>query len=724
MVLDPQIHQSNTSDTKKYRKIVSDCAELFIQLARKCDVSKAAVRIKKAKSDFDTQRFSIVLASGKPRVGKTKLICGLLDEPNLLPSEDTTLPFKIRHSSELGLYEQLKDLSNLLERGYDELAVPVSAEPEQLSIASKLVDETTTLKGKLVDETAQTVTLTFTCQLKLPKSPPSTVVTYDDEKKETVGWVESENPNKIVLKKIDGTTVEHDALDIKEIAATNFLGKRKQKYTVRFKPKPGKQSLQKQIDPKDVNSYMTEDDAKYIEIEIDNPFLRENPEVELVETPYFGRLIKDEERAVCLLNARAFLFLVDGVITEEEKEALASLRTITDKIYFVQTKIDLVPDGWKQQRQRNLEIISELTGGPSRDIEYFAVSTKWKEDQDPTKKEKSECSRFPHLLKFLQGKLDITNAEEINKLSIDFLQELKFDTETLILRVGLNTEELLEFEGWFNDTYQPLRTTFEDKSEQIIFETEELITQTFNRWVILKTMETLGDKSAAYLKSNLHNIQRNFILECAKRSQHVLDFFIRRMDELCTETADQMRQPWKNRVESPASKLSMYFVKQLSQNPGAWGETLQSAMYPLLIASGALQTLLTGSAVSGPPGWLVGGAALLAFLLFGASRYFKRQEAQIIEKNKTHDELKQIFQSIMEHVSGEVNQKIKKLIFEYKIEAKRAFEVFEKDAESIISSSSGNPISKSQEMQNLNSQAAKLLEKIDKTLTELEASVQ
>ena len=720
------------SDTDDLRKTVSKYAEGFVNLALRCDVPETAERIERAKSDYDTQTFNLVVTSGKPKVGKSRLICSILNEPNLL-SEDTKTPYKILLPLKLNENELVEDLSNLMEWGYYELTVPVGTEQS-------------TISGKIVSETPETITLQIEKkELVLPKSPPSTIVTFDDE--EIVGWIESGNPpdDKIVLKKVDGTEEEIDTFDIKgPPTVTNFVGKRRQKYTVLFKA--DKQKPEKQIDPGAVDTYVTRDDVASIVLRLHNTFLERHPGIVIVDTPYLGALLDDEDRSLCLLSAHAFLFILDKTMTQEEKENLEILRQITDAIYFVQTKIDKAPQGWKKIRHHNMQIISEVLNVPPRHVKYFSVSTKHKQDADQIdadqidkenkKEELLKKSKFLQLLKFLEGKLGKTD-EEINRQSRDFLKKLKFDAETLLLRVGLINEELSRFENWFKETYEPLKVTLNEESADILRDTEQQMSNVFGshgyRPITLKVMEQFSDMNTKQLRANLNNIQRTCIDVCIQETKDILDFFIERMDQLCNKIAKQMRHPWKGTVESPASKLSIHFVEELSQSLRVWSELLQSSMYPLMIASGALPSLLaaggsgaaaaTGvAAATGPPGWVAIVVAGVALAVWGIARGFKEREARIMQKEKTTGEIKSILEGIVTQASGDVNRALQKLVRTYTREVTKEFESFKKEADEIISSDKGG--SKIQELQIQKSKTETLLKNIGETLGELEVPTQ
>ena len=690
------------------RERVSKYAENFVVLARRCEMPIAAERIEKANRTYDKEHFNLVVTSGKKGVGKSQVICGLVAEPELLP-EDTRTVYKILNYEVFD--EPLEDLADLMGRGYYELTVPVGMEQS-------------TVSGKIVSETQETVTLTVTIQLTLPKSPPSTIVTFDNDK-ETVGWIKSERDGKILLKKIDGTTEEIDTLDIKGKSTINFVGKRKRKYTVLFKR--NKQEFEKQIDPRDAENYVDRDDVKCIVIRLHNDFFEKHSGTTIVDTPHLEALLADEERSLCLLSARAFLFVLDGLMKQEEKETLASLSQITKSIYFVQTKIDTYtdPSGWKQQRRRNLQEISEVLDIPPQDIKYFSVSAAAKKKADQAqdsnvKKKALKDSGFSQLLEFLEGKLEKTD-EKRNNLSREFLKKLKYETETLLLHVGLNSEELAKFENWFNTTYETLKKDFDKESEDILWATEARINEVFGspnyRPITLKVMSQFDDMDAEQLRSNLYNIQQKCVNVCTTEIKHILDFYIKQNDQSRSKMVKRIGRPGKGMVESPTSKLSIYFVEKLSQLYRSHSEGIQSFMYPLMIGSGALQSLFAASASSGPPGWLVGGGAVLAFGLWGIARYFKARETEIMQKEKTAAEIKQILNGIVEYASIEVNRELKKLIQDCTTEMQNDFESWKKEADEKISSDKG--ISKSQELQIRKDEAETLLKNIDRELERL-----
>ncbi len=712
----PQEEKPQEKSPKNFRVIISDYAQKFVNLVS--EVPETADRIKEIKDDYDFQQFNLVVTSGKPGVGKSQLICGILEEPKLL-SPYTTTVYRILHWAASD--EPVEDLANLMARGYAELTVDPTNEK---------------INGEIIAETPTTVTLkTGNGERELPKSL-STLVTFDDRK---IGQIERDTPDDetIIFKKIDGTTETIDKLDIKPptptdlTTPTDFIGKRKQEFTAISKT--GKKD-DKKIDAQAVANYANRDDVKSILIGLDhNDFLKNHHTwTAIMDTPHLDDLIDDEDRLPYLLSGNAFLFVLNGLITQAEKEALKRLRAITDAIYFVQTKIDTYIEtrAWKEQRRSNVQIISEVLDLPPGDIKYFSVSTTEKrkadQTQDPNEKKKAlEASNFSQLLEFLEEKLGETD-KEINSRSRDFLQELKFEVETFLLHVGLNNEELSKFENWFNETYKPLKATFDQKAADISSDTQTRMSETFGAYgyrpITTEVMDQFRDMKAKRLITEVEEIQRLYVDVCLKKIEPIFLSYIESMDKLCRDIAEQMQRHWEGSVESPAVKLSIRYVDNLRQLPDSvWrrSQTPQSLMYPLMIASGTFEKVFKGvgaAALVEPSGLM----ALAAGALWSISTVFKVREEEIMQREKTTAEIETILNGILTLAYDNTNRELEKLIRTYRTEMGNEFESFEKEAEEKIRSLG----SESQKHQSQKLGAETLLENIDETLKELETSLQ
>ena len=155
----------------------------------------------------------------------------------------------------------------------------------------------------------------------------------------------------------------------------------------------------------------------FIAVELPQPLLAEG--VAIVDTPGVGGLFRRHRDITFRYapEADVVMFVVDSaeaVISEDEKRFLKELQKHTQRIVFLQTKIDLA--GTEQVlawRKRNLEILSATLNVKPEAIPYFLVGAKLKELADKRNNtELLQQSGYPEVLRYIRLEL-IPKRDEI-----------------------------------------------------------------------------------------------------------------------------------------------------------------------------------------------------------------------------------------------------------------------------------------------------------------------
>lgn len=194
------------------------------------------------------------------------------------------------------------------------------------------------------------------------------------------------------------------------------------RYRVHFQPQESEGSKTQRAAPidisaEDVTLYGTETGnprngkgVDFIGIEYPHPLLEAG--LVIIDLPGLGGTFREHSILTMryLPKADCVLFVIDStehVLARTEIETLGKLRKNTERIAFVQTKIDLVgEDQWRGWMERNLEIIEEKTGLKRQDVPYFAVSSSLKADADAHGSlEDLQESGFPEFTRFLNEDL-------------------------------------------------------------------------------------------------------------------------------------------------------------------------------------------------------------------------------------------------------------------------------------------------------------------------------
>lgn len=210
-----------------------------------------------------------------------------------------------------------------------------------------------------------------------------------------------------------------DLVPVNSDVATSTIFKirygREKRYRVFFTRQSGKSELT--IDEKELHDYGTEDgnpdncrEVDFIEVCVPSPLLGSG--IVIVDTPGLGGLFKKHKEITYQYapKADAVFFVTDSIgspIGLQEIGFLKELRTITDNIYFVQTKADAADTQMRQARMKNnVDMLIRQVGFRREDIKYFTVDSQLKLEADEAKDcEDLADSSFPPLMSFVQNSL-------------------------------------------------------------------------------------------------------------------------------------------------------------------------------------------------------------------------------------------------------------------------------------------------------------------------------
>ena len=210
-----------------------------------------------------------------------------------------------------------------------------------------------------------------------------------------------------------------DLVPVNSDVATSTIFKirygKEKRYRVFFTRQSGKP--EQIIDEKELHTYGTEDgnpdnslQVDFIEVCMPSPLLGSG--IVIVDTPGLGGLFKKHKQITYQYapKADAVFFVTDSIGSPrglQEIVFLKELRTITDNIYFVQTKADAADTQMRQARmQNNVDILVRQVGFKREEIRYFIVDSPLKLEADDAKDhEDLTDSGFPPLMSFIQNSL-------------------------------------------------------------------------------------------------------------------------------------------------------------------------------------------------------------------------------------------------------------------------------------------------------------------------------
>ncbi len=165
------------------------------------------------------------------------------------------------------------------------------------------------------------------------------------------------------------------------------------RYRVFYIRKVGEERRTEEIAPEQVSDFGTETGnpanrkgVDFIAIEAPSPVLESG--LVIVDTPGLGGLFKDHQVITFrhAPNSDGVFFITDSVespLGNHEVKCIKELRQITNKIYFIQTKSDLVDEEVAIARKKNnIKILAEEAGLEEKNIVYFIVSSFLKSEAD------------------------------------------------------------------------------------------------------------------------------------------------------------------------------------------------------------------------------------------------------------------------------------------------------------------------------------------------------
>lgn len=258
----------------------------------------------------------------------------------------------------------------------------------------------------------------------------------------------------------------------------------------------GKHPPSLEISEAQLPEYGTEDgnpdnkkQVDFIAVEVPNELLRTG--LVIVDTPGVGGLFKKHKNITWKYapNADAIFFILDStesVISQDEITFLQDLtETMTKRIYFVQTKIDIPgEEQWKAWEKRNKDILVEKLDIPSTKLKYFPASSKLKQRGDKKNKERFiKDSGFPIILDFLQNNLiahkDILICREVAGAMTGLFKSIRTaisqrtkiaqaDTKEKLAELDANIKQAIQEMGdWERTVYRKAVQNFSDSFQDI-----------------------------------------------------------------------------------------------------------------------------------------------------------------------------------------------------------------------------------------------------------------
>lgn len=390
-----------------------------------------------------------------------------------------------------------------------------------------------------------------------------------------------------------------------------------EKYKVFFLPKAANQAKENltplEISREQLAEYGTEDGnpgnqkmVDFIGVQLPHPFLKSG--LVIIDTPGLGGLFRKHSDITWryIPNADAIFFVLDSVeavASQEEMECLQKLREMTPRLFFVQTKTDIVStEQWQQWRDRNLDIIGKKLNVSAKKFIYFPVSSKLKEiaDKESSPKDLNE-SGFVSLLYFLHNKL-LKSKEE--QLARSLLTAIALETANIRRRLTdefqiLNTEtkeglDALEREfietktrlaKWQETEYRQIVTFFQDQNtdlrRQISEHLQDRIDISPQGPIIRPIIDELrhGHYSAKQIDKQAGAIQSDCIDKCNREMMEILGQYNRKANDLICEAARQLNASIpKDSIVKTTKQISIPSAESLNVHVSQF-ETVRNALY-------------------------------------------------------------------------------------------------------------------------------------------------
>ena len=227
------------------------------------------------------------------------------------------------------------------------------------------------------------------------------------------------------------------------------------------------------ITAKELVVYGTEDgnpdnvkNVDFIAIEAPNPMLKSG--LAIIDTPGLGGLFRKHADIAWryIPNADAVFFALDSVeavMSRDETEFLKRLRGFTDRLFFVQTKIDAAgEEQWQGWAERNQRIIADALDTPVGRHPYFPISAKLKLAADQRRSPRHlQRSGFIPLLDFIHQRLipakDALAGREVLRTIAVSAGALRKETEAQrAIAQADSREKLAALEKEFSDSKMKL----------------------------------------------------------------------------------------------------------------------------------------------------------------------------------------------------------------------------------------------------------------------------
>jgi len=336
----------------------------------------------------------------------------------------------------------------------------------------------------------------------------------------------------------------------------------------------------RQLDPLEISEsqvaeYGTEDgnpgNRKYVDfiaVELPSDLLATG--LTIIDTPGVGGLYKSHRGITWRYapNADAIIFVLDStesVISNDEIDFLRELTgKITQRVYFVQTKTDMVG---REQREaweiRNKEILAkEIPKFTGTNLRYFPISSKLKRQGEEMKVTKYiEGSGFDAVEAFMKDLIatkDFYLCQELAKpllAKFGILRDaLNGEARAAQVATGQELDTLKknleesqkELSEWEQTVFQSRRQKFSDRFNDLSRDARTdlqnvLDPQSAQINVMMDQLHQMPSVTAAALDSKIREIQSNLIVECSERGHKVIGRFTSEFDkelsEFCTAVA-------------------------------------------------------------------------------------------------------------------------------------------------------------------------------------------
>ena len=396
----------------------------------------------------------------------------------------------------------------------------------------------------------------------------------------------------------------------------------------------------------------------FIAVELPDPLLAEG--VAIVDTPGVGGLFRRHRDITFRYAPQAdvVMFVIDSaeaLISEDEAKFLRELQNHTQRIVFLQTKIDIAGTEQVQAwRTRNLEILSGVLGVKAESIPYFLVGAKLKEMADRrSNTELLQQSGYPAVLNFVRREL-IPKKDEIlaRRWYAPLGPELVASVKLLSDRLGIVrsshqpklaeyerqlAEAEQEFDRWQAESWPSQSRRFQDEITRIKFETKNALQDELSpsSRECSASLESLRQRCTS--AQDVERICDEHLAEWAdrwtERADHLIKGFHRDYLMHCERligriTADLAAvSPPSIDIEPadrrPIKENSMMAVREAAMNSNVLGSLAGGAAKAVGLGAGIATAV---GLLSNPIGWAIGAAAGIGYVatrIWGAARGYE-----------------------------------------------------------------------------------------------------